>query len=50
MLLGEFNYRKENYDVAFEHLKKAVANGDNLFYDEPPGNVLFLSLIYLYFR
>ncbi len=21
MLLGEFNYRKENYDVAFDHLK-----------------------------
>jgi hypothetical protein len=35
MLLGEFEYRKENYDVAFQHLKLAVLYDDNLPYDEP---------------
>jgi tetratricopeptide (TPR) repeat protein len=35
MLLGELEYRKENYDVAFAHLRKSVELDDNLPYDEP---------------
>jgi len=35
MLLGELEYRKENYDTAFAHLRKSVELDDNLPYDEP---------------
>ncbi len=37
MLLGELEYRKENYDVAFAHLRKSVVLDDTLPYDEPWG-------------
>jgi hypothetical protein len=47
MLLGEFNYRKENYDIAFDYLKEAVIRGDNLFYDEPSGNFIYIYYIFL---
>jgi tetratricopeptide (TPR) repeat protein len=35
MLAGEIEYRKENYDAAFGHLRRAVALDDGLPYDEP---------------
>ena len=37
MMLGEIEYRKENYDVAYDHLRQAVYLDDNLQYDEPWG-------------
>ena len=37
MLDGELEYRKENYDLAFAHLHKAIALEDALPYDEPWG-------------
>lgn len=37
MMLGEIEYRKENYDAAFAHLRKSVELDDNLPYDEPWG-------------
>jgi len=37
MLNGEVEYRKGNYDQAFDHLRKAVELDDNLPYDEPWG-------------
>eukprot|EP00977_Amphora_coffeiformis_P002482 scaffold464_cov181-Amphora_coffeaeformis.AAC.20 len=37
MMDGEVEFRKGNYDVAFDHLRKAVALDDNLPYDEPWG-------------
>jgi len=37
MLLGEIEYRKQNYDVAYAHLRQAVDLDDNLKYDEPWG-------------
>jgi tetratricopeptide (TPR) repeat protein len=37
MLNGEVEYRKGNYDRAFEHLRQAVGLDDNLPYDEPWG-------------
>ncbi|MEM7542533.1 MAG: hypothetical protein AAF384_13265, partial [Pseudomonadota bacterium] len=37
MLAGELEYRRENYDLAFTHLRQAVINEDNLPYDEPWG-------------
>ncbi len=37
MLAGEIEYRKGNYDVAFDHLRQAVAREDALPYDEPWG-------------
>ena len=37
MLLGEVEYRKQNYDQAFDHLRQAVFLDDNLKYDEPWG-------------
>ncbi|MGE0824561.1 MAG: hypothetical protein AB7G75_04290 [Candidatus Binatia bacterium] len=37
MLAGELEYRKANYDVAFNHLRQAVEREDNLPYDEPWG-------------
>lgn len=37
MMLGEIEYRKQNYDRAFGHLRKSVEMDDNLPYDEPWG-------------
>lgn len=37
MMLGEIEYRKENYEVAFEHLRQSVHLDDNLLYAEPWG-------------
>ena len=37
MLNGELEYRKENYDAAFAHLRKSVELDDSLPYDEPWG-------------
>ena len=37
MLEGELAYRKGDYDVAFTHLRRAVALDDALPYDEPWG-------------
>ncbi|MCR8546353.1 hypothetical protein M4578_00820 [Salipiger sp. P9] len=37
MMLGELEYRKENYDLAFAHLRASVALDDALPYDEPWG-------------
>ena len=37
MLDGELEYRKGRHDVAFEHLRRAVALDDGLPYDEPWG-------------
>ena len=37
MLLGEIEYRKGNYQVAYDHLRQAVYLDDNLKYDEPWG-------------
>ena len=35
MLNGEVEYHRGNYDVAFKHLRQAVANDDALNYSEP---------------
>ncbi|ORY23129.1 hypothetical protein BCR39DRAFT_549970 [Naematelia encephala] len=35
MLSGEIEYRRENYDVAFEHLRQAIKLYDGLQYAEP---------------
>ena len=37
MLNGELEYRRNNYDIAFEQLRKAVELDDALPYDEPWG-------------
>ncbi|MCA8927658.1 MAG: tetratricopeptide repeat protein [Alphaproteobacteria bacterium] len=37
MLNGELEYRKGNFDVAFDHLRRSVARDDALPYDEPWG-------------
>ncbi|MGZ0188903.1 MAG: hypothetical protein ACKVH0_13010 [Alphaproteobacteria bacterium] len=37
MLNGELEYRRGNYDVAFDHLRRSVELDDNLPYDEPWG-------------
>jgi len=37
MMLGEIEYRKQNYEVAYDHLQQAVDLDDNLKYDEPWG-------------
>jgi len=37
MLLGEIEYRKGNYQTAYDHLRQAVYLDDNLKYDEPWG-------------
>lgn len=37
MMLGEIEYRKANYDAAFDHLRQSVTLSDNLPYDEPWG-------------
>ena len=35
MMMGELEYRKNNYDAAFNHLESAVELNDNLYYTEP---------------
>ncbi|MBT6066217.1 MAG: hypothetical protein HOB56_01465 [Proteobacteria bacterium] len=35
MFLGELEYHKQNYEVAFEHLRNAVKRCDALHYSEP---------------
>ena len=35
MLDGELEYRKGNYDVAFQHLQTAIERDDSLTYAEP---------------
>ena len=35
MLNGELEYHKDNYDLAFEHLRTSVRRDDNLEYTEP---------------
>jgi tetratricopeptide (TPR) repeat protein len=37
MLAGELEYRKGNFDAAFDHLRKSIELDDNLPYDEPWG-------------
>jgi tetratricopeptide (TPR) repeat protein len=37
MMLGDVAYRKQDYDIAFSHLRKSVKLDDNLPYDEPWG-------------
>jgi tetratricopeptide (TPR) repeat protein len=37
MLNGEIEYRKQNYELAYQHLRDAVDLDDNLKYDEPWG-------------
>ena len=37
MLIGELEYRRGNYDVAYDHLRRSVACDDTLPYDEPWG-------------
>ena len=37
MLDGELEYRKGNFDTAFDHLRRAVELDDGLLYDEPWG-------------
>jgi tetratricopeptide (TPR) repeat protein len=37
MIDGEIEYRRGNFDVAFEHLREAVRRDDKLNYDEPWG-------------
>ena len=37
MMTGEVEYRRGNFDAAFEHLGRAVELDDNLPYDEPWG-------------
>ncbi|MCO5176252.1 MAG: tetratricopeptide repeat protein [Thermomicrobiales bacterium] len=35
MLAGELEYRKGNYDLAFDHLRRSVERSDGLLYSEP---------------
>ncbi|KAI0155961.1 TPR domain-containing protein [Pestalotiopsis sp. NC0098] len=37
MMEGEIEYRRENYEAAFAHLKEAIVRDDGLPYDEPWG-------------
>ncbi len=37
MLSGEVEYRRQNYDAAFGHLRRSIELDDNLPYDEPWG-------------
>ena len=37
MLIGEIEYRRNNFEDAFKHLSKAIENEDSLPYDEPWG-------------
>ena len=35
VMMGEYEYRKENYDAAFDYLRKATILYDKLLYSEP---------------
>lgn len=35
MLDGEIEYRRQNYDVAFAHLRKSIELDDGLVFSEP---------------
>ncbi|KAK6208994.1 hypothetical protein LQW54_006742 [Pestalotiopsis sp. IQ-011] len=37
MMEGEIEYRRENYEAAFAHLREAIVRDDGLPYDEPWG-------------
>ena len=37
MLNGEIEYRRQNYDLAFEHLRKSIELDDGLVFSEPWG-------------
>ena len=37
MMLGELAYHSEDYEIAFDHLRRSVVLDDNLPYDEPWG-------------
>jgi tetratricopeptide (TPR) repeat protein len=37
MLAGEIEYRRRNYEVAFEHLRRSIDLDDHLIYSEPWG-------------
>ena len=37
MVNGEIEYRKGNYELAYQHLRQAIFLDDNLIYDEPWG-------------
>jgi tetratricopeptide (TPR) repeat protein len=37
MLAGEIEYRRGNFDLAFEHLRESIQHDDNLLYSEPWG-------------
>ena len=37
MVNGEIEYRRGNYELAYQHLRRAVFLDDNLIYDEPWG-------------
>lgn len=37
MLEGEIEYRRQNYDAAFSHLRESIRRDDELPYDEPWG-------------
>ena len=37
VLAGEIEYRRGNFDIAFDHLRQAVALDERLNYDEPWG-------------
>jgi tetratricopeptide (TPR) repeat protein len=37
MLAGEIEYRRQNYDVAFEHLRTSIKRYDSIVYGEPWG-------------
>ena len=46
MLRGEISYRSQQFDEAFENLKKAVSLEDSLAFDEPWGWVGIISLFF----
>ena len=35
IMLGEYEYRRDNYDIAFDYLRQANKLYDSLIYDEP---------------
>lgn len=40
IMRGEYHYRREEYNLAFEHLREANKRYDNLNYDEPWGYMM----------
>lgn len=45
MLAGELEYRRGNFEVAFDHLRTAVAREDALHLDAPPGCVCVCACV-----